>query len=100
MLLAFVCATMGVVAGIWTISKWTHYGTLEHVTGLLMMVAAGLAVWGSRRYVATGRNFKMAILFGGVCSVVCGLVFGLMVLLLIIMSKKEFDDLTPALREK
>jgi len=100
MLLTVVCAVMGIVAGLWTISKWNAYGTVEHVVGLVMLAAAVLAVWGSRRYVSTGRNFKMAILFGGICSIVCGLIFGLMVLLLILMSKKEFDDLTPALLDK
>ena len=62
-----------------------------------MLASALLAIWGSRRFVSKGRNYKMAILLGGVCSVVCGLIFGLMALVLIIISKREFDDLTPAL---
>ena len=99
-MMAVVCAAMGIVAGLWTISKWNGYGTFEHVVGLIMLAAAVITVWGSRRYVSTGRNFKLAILFGGVCSIISGLVFGVMVLLLILMSKKEFDDLTPALRDK
>lgn len=99
-MLAVLCGLMGLVAGIWTLAKWNGYGTLEHVVGLIMLISAVLAIWGTRRYVTTGRNFKMAILFGGVCSTVCGLIFGVMVLVFILMSKKEFEDLTPALRGK
>jgi len=90
---------MGIVAGLWTIAKWNEYGTMEHAVGLLMLLASFLAVWGNRRYVVTGRNYKLAILFGGICSVICGLFLGLLVLLMIVMSKKEFDDLSPALRD-
>ena len=100
LLMAYLCAAIGIVAGLWTIAKWNEYGTMEHAVGLLMLLASFLAVCGSRRYVATGQNFKLAILYGGICSMVCGLVFGVMVLLMILMSKKEFDELSPALRDE
>ena len=96
-ILVIMCGLMGLIAGIWTIAVWQWYGTLEHVVGLIMLASALLAIWGSRRFVSKGRNYKMAILLGGVCSVVCGLIFGLMALVLIIISKREFDDLAPAL---
>jgi len=97
--MAIMCGGLGLVAGIWTIAKWSRYGTLEHSIGLIMFAAAILAIWGSRRYLAKSENYKMAILFGGVCSIICGMLLGIIPLILILISKKEFEDIPPALRD-
>jgi len=89
-MLAMFSGGIGIIVSVLIFIGWTRYGSLVQITGVTIFVAAVLAIWGTRRYVLTGRNYSLAVLFGGVCSVMCGLVFGVIALIAIVASRKEF----------
>jgi hypothetical protein len=98
--MAIMCGAIGIIAGAVTFLGWQRYGTLHLTLGGIWFAVGVLAIWGSRRYVATGEHYKLAILFGGVCSLVSGMILGIIPLILILISKKEFEDIPPVLRDK
>ena len=91
-ILAFLCGGLGITAAILIFANWQKYHLSEYLMGVVVLAAAVLSIWGTRRYVLRCQNYKLAILFGGICSVICGLIFGVIALIFIITSKRQFEE--------
>jgi hypothetical protein len=87
--LAVLSGALGIFAALFIFLGWTRYSTFYQLTGVIAFIAGVVTIWGARRYVFTGKNYWLAILFG-VFAVVSGLLFGAIALIFIASSKREF----------
>jgi hypothetical protein len=97
--LAVFSGALGLAIAGFIFLGWNRYSTWDHITGVAVLIAGIGSIWGARRFVFKGENYKLAILFGGICSLVSGMLFGLFALILIVLSKKEFEDIPPELSQ-
>lgn len=95
--LAIIAGVIGVIGGIIAMAASTFgagylgiAGAIGGVTaGVISLVLGVLAILGGR-YALDKKNFILAIVFGGVCGLLSSWLFGLLALIFIALSKKEF----------
>ena len=102
--LAIISGALGIIGGLsliavlaWGASRPEYYlaglGVAYMVWGAILIILGVLAILGGRRALAM-TSFGWAIT-GGIASVLCGGVLGILALIFIAMSKREFEQ-TPS----